>query len=253
MSGHSKWKTIKHQKGAADAKRGQLFTKLTRDIMVAVKQGGGPDPDMNYKLRLAVDKARSNSMPLDNIDRAIKRASGAADGSENLDEVLYEGYAPGGAAILVQALTSNRNRTASVVRSTFTKAGGALGESGSVAWNFEHKGLIVLELEPDKAEDVALSAIDVGADDVKVDKGYVEIYTAPENLKKVKDALEKQGIASASADLAMIPKTTVSLGPKESEQALRLLDLLEELEDSQKVYTNADFPDEVLEKYKTQA
>ncbi|MBM3925737.1 MAG: YebC/PmpR family DNA-binding transcriptional regulator [SAR202 cluster bacterium] len=253
MSGHSKWKTIKHQKGAADAKRGQLFTKLTRDIMVAVKQGGGPDPDMNYKLRLAVDKARSNSMPLDNIDRAIKRASGTGDGNENLDEVLYEGYAPGGAAILVQALTSNRNRTASVVRSTFTKAGGALGESGSVAWNFEHKGLIVLELEPDKAEDVALSAIDVGADDVKVDKGYVEVYTAPENLKKVKDALEKQGIASASADLAMIPKTTISLGPKESEQALRLLDLLEELEDSQKVYTNADFPDEVLEKYKTQA
>ncbi len=250
MSGHSKWKSIKHQKGAADAKRGQLFTRLAREITLASRQGAGADPDTNYQLRLAIDRAKSNNMPTDTIDRAIKRGSGEGGDQEQLEEILYEGYGPGGAAIMLQAVTSNRNRTASDVRSTFSKSGASLGEAGCVAWNFESKGLITLEMDPQKAEDVALLAIDAGAEDVKVEDTYVEISTLPEKLEEVKKELEKESAPISTAEISMVPKTTISLGPKEAEQTLRLLDLLEDLPDSQKVYTNADFPEETLEKYR---
>jgi len=247
MSGHSKWANIKHRKSAADAKRGQLFTKLAREIAVAARQGGS-NPDMNFRLRLAVQKAKDNNMPVSNIERAIKRASGEG-GQDTLDEVTYEGYGPGGVALVLQALTSNRNRTVSAVRATLTRAGGNLGESGCVAWNFESKGVITIETDPDQAEEIMLQAIDAGADDVKVEGGYVEIQTLPEELESVRRELEAQDIKMDTAELSMMPKATVSLDHKEAMQTLRLLDSLEELEDMQKVYANADFPDEVLEEY----
>ena len=249
MSGHSKWSTIKRSKGVADARRGQVFTKLSRDIAIAVRQGGGSDPNMNYRLRLAVDKAKSSNMPMDTIERSISRAAGGGDSGEQLEEVIYEGYGPGGTAIILEALTPNRNRTASDIRSTFTKAGASLGEAGCVAWNFEPTGIITLNEAGDRAEDIALLAIDAAAEDVKVDGGYVEIYTQPEALENVRKELENHEIDTSSAEISMRPKSTVALGVKEAEQTLRLLDNLEELMDVQKVYSNADFPDEVLEKY----
>lgn len=250
MSGHSKWSTIKHQKGAADAKRGAMFTKLSRDIALAVREGGGPDPDMNFRLRLSIDRAKNNNMPQDIIGRAIKRASGEGDAGENLEEIIYEGYGPGGGAILLQALTTNRNRTAADVRAAFSRGGGSLGESGCVAWNFETKGLIAIEMTDDaRGEEVGLLAIDAGADDVKLEDGLLEIFTAPGELLEVRRALESEGVAPESAEISMVPKSTVSLGEEEAEQTLKLLDSLEDLADVQKAYTNADFPPEVLEKY----
>jgi YebC/PmpR family DNA-binding regulatory protein len=250
MSGHSKWSTIKHQKGAADAKRGAMFTKLSRDIALAVRDGGGADPDMNFRLRLAIDKAKTNNMPQDNILRAVKRASGDGAGGDSLEEVIYEGYGPGGGAILLQALTPNRNRTAADVRSTFSRGGGNLGESGCVAWNFETKGLITLEMDDEvKGEEVSLLAIDAGADDVKLEDGLLEVYTTPEELLAVRQSLESAGVVTTATEVSMVPKSTVSLGEKEAEQTLKLLDNLEELADVQKAYTNADFPPEVLQKY----
>lgn len=253
MSGHSKWSTIKHQKGVADARRGQLFTKLSRDIGLAVRQGGSPDPALNYRLRLAIDKARSNNMPMETIDRAVKRAAGGGDSQEELAEVFYEGYGPGGAAIMLQALTTNRNRTASDVRTTFSRAGATLGEAGCVAWNFESKGIITLQVEPAQAEDIALVAIDAAAEDVRVEDGYVEIHTRPEDLEAVRRELEQRETPLASAELSMAPKSTVSLGEKEAEQTLKLLDTLEDLADVQRVYSNADFPDEALQRYSKEA
>ena len=249
MSGHSKWSTIKHQKGVADAKRGAMFTKLSRDIALAVKEGGG-DPDMNFRLRLAVENAKSSNMPQDNITRAIKRASGGGEGAEDLEEITYEGYGPGGGAILLQALTPNRNRTAADVRSTFTKCGGNLGETGCVAWNFESKGLIIIEMaDEEKGEELSLLAIDAGADDVKLEDGVLEIFTAPDQLLSIRGALEAEGIKPESAEVSMVPKATITLDASAAEQTLKLLDSLEDLDDIQKAYTNADFPPEVLERY----
>jgi YebC/PmpR family DNA-binding regulatory protein len=242
MSGHSKWSTIKRAKGAADAKRGALFTKLARNISLAAKEGGGGDPDMNFRLRIAVDQARSNNMPQDSIARAIRRATGAGgEGMEDLAEVTYEGYGPSGGAILVQALTTNRNRTASEVRSAFNKGGGNLGEAGCVAWNFDSRGVIVLEVDDEAvAEDLIMTAIDAEADDVNFEDGILEVYTAPENLLSVKTALEGEGAQPSSADVSMVPKTVIPLEDRAAEQTLRLLDSLEEL---------ADFPAQVLERY----
>ncbi len=248
MSGHSKWSTIKHQKGAADARRGQLFTKLSRDIAIAVKQGGGSDPDMNFRLRLAIDKAKSNNMPMDTIERAVTRSSGGG-GDEELEEVIYEGYGPGGTAIMLLALTSNRNRTASDIRATFSRAGGNLGEAGCVAWNFESKGVIASDVDEGQAEDIALQAIDAGAEDVDIDGKSIEIYTQPEALQAVRKELERLEVPTSSAEMSMIPKSTVRLEEKDAQQNLKLLDALEDLLDVQKVYSNADFPEEVLEKY----
>ena len=250
MSGHSKWSTIKHQKGAADAKRGVLFTKLSRDIALAVRDGGGVDPDMNFKLRLALDRAKSNNMPQDSINRAVKRGSGEGSDGETLEQVTYEGYGPGGGAILLQAVTTNRNRTASDVRSAFNRGGGNLGESGCVAWNFDLRGVVTVDIDDEeRAEELGLLAIDAGAEDIEVDEGVLEIYSPIESLQEVQKSIESEGVAIRSAEMSMVPKTTIALGDREAEQTLRLLDALEDLDDIQKAFTNADFPPEVLERY----
>jgi YebC/PmpR family DNA-binding regulatory protein len=247
MSGHSKWSTIKHQKGVADAKRGQLFTKLAREISVAVRQGGA-DTQANFKLRLIMQKARDNNMPLENIDRAIKRASGGTDGAA-LSEVTYEGYGPGGSAILAQALTDNKNRTLSEVRNILSRGGGNLGESGSVTWLFESRGVIIIDGTKENAEEVALFAIDAGAEDVKIEGTSLEVNTKPQDLEAVRKALELKKVPISSSELSMVPKTIVKLDEKSALQALKLLDKLEELDEVQHVYTNADFPDDVVGKY----
>jgi len=244
MSGHSKWSQIKRQKGAADTKRGMRFTKLAREIIVAVRQGSA-DPESNARLRLAIARAREENMPLDNIERAIKKGSGEGGEGAALEEVTYEGYGPGGAAILVQALTDNRNRTVAEVRSAFTRHSGSLGEAGSVGWLFEGKGVITLHVPGATADDLALLAIDAGAEDVEVDDGTLEVRTPPERLEQVRVALAGQA-PIASAELAMVPKTSVPLDERTSMQTLRLLDHLEDLDDVQRVYCNADFPNEAL-------
>ena len=248
MSGHSRWSQIKRQKGVADARRGQLFTKLTREIIVATRQGGS-DPESNPRLRLAVQRARDYNMPIDSIERAIKRASGQVEGAA-LTEIIFEGYGPGGAAILVQALTDNRNRTLAEVRNTFTRGGGSLGEAGSVSWLFEPKGLLVIDADQVDAEELALSAIDAGADDVKIEGSSVEIYTKPEDLETVRKALEPDFVIS-SAELSQSPKAAVKLDDKAALQALKLLDKLEGLDEVQHVFTNADFPNEVVQEYRS--
>ncbi|PKB80408.1 MAG: transcriptional regulator [SAR202 cluster bacterium Io17-Chloro-G9] len=251
MSGHSKWSTIKHQKGAADVKRGTLFTKLSKDIVLAVRQGGSSDPDTNFRLRLTIDKARSSNMPQDNITRAIKRGSGeGGEGAENLEELFYEGYGPGGGAIILHAVTSNRNRSAAEVRSTFSRGGGNLGESGCVAWNFENMGVITLEIaDEEKGEELTLLAIDAGAEDVTLEDGLLEVHTTPDRLQEVQTALEGDGASQVKSEISMVPKSTVVLDADEAERTLKLLDSLEDLEDIQKAYTNADFPADVLERY----
>jgi YebC/PmpR family DNA-binding regulatory protein len=249
MSGHSKWAQIKRQKGVADARRGQLFTKLTREIIVAVREGGS-NPEANFRLRLAIQKARDHNMPLDNIDRAIKRGSGQAEGA-SLAEMVLEGYGPSGVAILVQALSDNRNRTLQEVRNIFTRNGGNLGEAGCVAWLFNSQGVITVETDAQDAEELALQAIDAGAEDVRIENKYIEIYTKPEELEKVREALRRKSIAIASAELSMVPKSMVELEEKAALQTLKLLDRLEELDEVQLVSSNADFSDDILEKYQS--
>ncbi len=247
MSGHSKWHSIKHQKGVADARRGQLFTKLTREIIIAAREGGG-NTEMNFRLRLAVQKARDSNMPMDNIERSIKKGTGEIEGGA-LSEVKLEGYGPNGIAILVNALTDNRNRTIQDVRSTFTRHGGNLGESGCVAWLFDSKGVITIKADNVDADELALAAIDAGAEDVKVESSYVEVYTVPEELEKVRETLEKNKVKIDSSELLMVPKSLVELDEKAAMQALRLLDKIEEIDDVQNVFSNADIPDSVVEAY----
>jgi YebC/PmpR family DNA-binding regulatory protein len=249
MSGHSKWANIKRQKGAADAKRGQLFTKLAREIIVAVRQGG-PNLDSNFQLRLAVQKAKDSNVPSENIERAIKKGSGEA-GAGALAEVTFEGYGPSGIAVMVQTLTDNRNRTVQDVRRLFTRHGGNLGESGSVSWLFQNRGVITVESSDSKAEDTVLMAIDAGAEDVKAEDGYVEIYTQPQDLEKVRKAIEEKEHV-VSAELSLTPKTTVVLDENKAVQALSFLDELEALDDVQRVYSNLDFSEATLEKLRTQ-
>jgi YebC/PmpR family DNA-binding regulatory protein len=248
MGGHSHWSQVKRHKGVSDAKRGQIFTKLGREIMIAAREGGG-DPEMNPRLRLALLKGRENNMPADTVDRAIKRGTGQLEDAKQLIDVTFEGYGPGGVAILVDVLADNRNRAVSNLRSAFSRGGGSLGESGCVAWQFESKGLILIEASDSDPEEIALMAIDAGAEDVEVEDKRVEVHTAPENLEKVRRALEEMGVAVASAELSMLPKSTISLDDKQAVQVLRLLDNLEELDDVQRVYSNGDFPDEVLVEY----
>jgi YebC/PmpR family DNA-binding regulatory protein len=249
MSGHSKWSQIKRQKGVADAKRGQIFTKLAREIIVAVREGGS-NPDANFRLRLAIQRARDSSMPMDNIDRAIKRGSGQTEGT-SLVEMVLEGYGPSGAAIMVKALSDNRNRTLQDVRNIFSRHGGNLGESGCVAWLFDSRGVITVDTNELDAEELALGAIDAGAEDVKIETNYIEVYTKPEELEKVREALKQKNIPIASSELSMVPKTTVQLEEKAALQTLKLLDKLEELDEVQHVSSNADFPDSILEKYQS--
>jgi YebC/PmpR family DNA-binding regulatory protein len=245
MSGHSKWSTIKRQKGANDAKRGALFTKVAREISVAARQGGG-DPDANYRLRLAIEKARSVNMPADNIKRTIDKATGGGD-AEQFEEIVYEGYGPGGVAVLVEAATDNRNRTAAEVRSIFTKAGGQLAGSGAVAWQFEPRGLIAVNRGSQDADDVALAAIDAGAEDVDTeDPESIAVFTTPADLEAVRKALEAAGIGIESAESTMIAKQTVELDSAKARQALRLVEMLEDLEDVQRVTANFEIPEDVF-------
>ncbi len=246
MSGHSKWSTIKRKKGAADAQRGAIFTKLSREIIIAAKQGG--DPAANFKLRLAVQRAKAQNMPNDNIERAIAKGAGQGEG-EQLDEITYEGYGPGGTAILVATLTDNRNRTVAEVRHRFSRSGGNLGETGSVGWQFEAKGIITIPVKDADADDVALQAIDAGADDVSVDDGVLEVQTEPVKLEAVRKTLEAAGCEIENADFAMVPKTLIELDEKTAHQAMRLLEGLEDLEDVQRVYSNADFSDQAIASY----
>ena len=248
MSGHSKWSTIKHAKAATDAKRGQLFTKLTKEIIVAATQGGG-DVEANFRLRMAVQKAKDSNMPNDNIDRAIKKGTGESGEADQMDEVFYEGYGPGGTAIMLEVLTDNRNRTASAVRSTFTKSGGSVAEPGAVAWQFDQRGVVVAEVPEGQAEDFAMSAIDAGASDFETDDNTLHVYSPLEALENIRRLLTDQGAEIKSSEIAMLPKTVVAVDDDKARQALRLLDKLEELEDVQKVYSNADFSDAALEEY----
>ncbi len=250
MSGHSKWASIKHQKGVTDARRGQLFTKLTREIIVAAREGGS-NPEANFRLRLSVQKARDNNMPQENIERAIKRGSGELEGG-SLAEVVLEGYGPSGTAILVKALTDNRNRTIQEIRNIFTRHGSSLGESGCVAWLFESKGVITIKADNLDADELALSAIDAGAEDVKVESGYVEVYTRPDELEMVRSALEEKGPPIDSSEILMVPKTLMPLDDKAAMQALKLLDKLEEIDDVQNVFSNADIPESIVEEYQSQ-
>jgi YebC/PmpR family DNA-binding regulatory protein len=244
MSGHSKWSTIKRQKGANDAKRGAMFTKVAREIAVAARAGGG-DPDANYRLRLAMDKARSINMPADNIKRAIEKATGGGEDVQ-YEEIVYEGYGPGGVAVLVEAATDNRNRTAAEVRSIFAKTGGQLAGSGAVAWQFEARGLITVARDGADADEVALTAIDAGAADVDTESDPIEIYTEPAELFTVRKAIEDAGVAVEDSESAMVARQTVNLDADHVRKALRLVELLEDLDDVQRVTTNVDIPEDML-------
>ncbi|MBU1879107.1 MAG: YebC/PmpR family DNA-binding transcriptional regulator [Chloroflexi bacterium] len=245
MSGHSKWATIRRSKAANDAKRGQLFTKLGRAITIAAREGGG-DPETNFKLRLAVQKARESNMPMYNVERAIQRGAGGGE-DDNYEEIMYEGYGPGGLAILIQVATDNRRRTVAEVRSTLTRAGGSLGATGCVAWQFESKGVILLDAQDKDPEELALLAIDAGAEDVDIDDtdGRVEVRTELTLLQIVKDALENEA-PIISAEVSMIPKTVLALDEKDALRSMRLMEQLEELDDVQDVYTNLDISDELI-------
>ena len=244
MSGHSKWSTIKRQKGVNDSKRSAMFTKVAREIAVAARAGGG-DPDANYRLRLAIDKARSINMPAENIKRSIEKATGGGE-AEQYEEIVYEGYGPGGVAVLVEAATDNRNRTAAEVRSIFTKTGGQLAGSGAVAWQFEARGLITVPRDGSDPDEVALAAIDAGAVDVDTESDPIEIYTEPGDLEGVRTALDAAGVNVDGAESAMLAKQTVSLEADQVRKAMRMVDLLEDLDDVQRVTTNVDIPEEVL-------
>jgi YebC/PmpR family DNA-binding regulatory protein len=244
MSGHSKWSQIKRQKGAADARRGALFTKVTREIVIAAREGG-PDADGNYKLRLAVEKARSVNMPQENIKRAIERASGPGE-ADRYEEIAYEGYGPGGVAILVETATDNRNRTAADIRSIFSKHGGQLAGAGSVAWQFEPRGIISVVPKGTAPDDIALLAIDAGAADVDTDPELVEVYVDPPDLERVRGDLEGAGLAVDAAEISMVAKMPMTVEPARARQNLRLVESLEEHDDVQRVTANFEIPEEVF-------
>jgi YebC/PmpR family DNA-binding regulatory protein len=246
VSGHSKWSTIKRKKGAEDAKRGKLFTKLSRAIIVAAKEGGS-DPDSNAALAGAIAKARSYSMPKDNIERAVARGAGAAEGGEAFDPVVYEGYGPDGVAIIVEALTDNRNRTAADVRSIFTKHNGSLGGPGSVAWQFDRKGVVLVPADGVDEDELTLEAADAGAEDVGREGDAWQVTTEPSALAQVRDGLAAAGVEILDAELRMVPKTTVRLEGDGARRLLRMVDALEDLDDVQAVHANFDIPDAVLE------
>ena len=247
MSGHSKWAGIKHKKAVVDAKRGQAFTRASREITIAAKEGGGGDIEGNFRLRLAVQKAREANMPADRIQAAIDRGTGAGKG-ESLEELRYEGYGPAGVAIMVDSMTDNRNRTAAAIRHVFSKHGGSLGETNSVAWMFERKGVITAEAGDKDAEEIGLVAIEAGADDIQVEGRTVEITTDPSSFETVRKAVEATGVDFENAEITMQPKQTVPVGEDKAASVLRLLEALEEEDDVQQVYANFDIPEEVLER-----
>jgi len=249
MSGHSKWATIKRRKQAEDTRRGKMFTKLAREITVAAREGG--DPETNFRLRLAVDRARMANMPKSNIERAVKRGTGELKGEE-LEDLYYEGYSSNGVAILVQVLTDNRNRAVADVRRVLSKHGGNLGAAGCVAWLFDLKGYISIEVSEEDAEELALLAIEAGAEDVETGGQLVEIYTDPSSLQRVKEALQQGGF-SGESQLSMIPRSVNGLSREKTLQTMRLIDALEELEDVQQVHSNLDITDEVMMEYEAAA
>ena len=244
MSGHSKWASIKHKKGAADAKRGKIFTKLIKEITVAARIGGG-DPDGNPRLRTSILIAKSKNMPVDNITRAIKKGTGELEGVQ-YEEHTYEGYGPGGAAIFLEAMTDNKNRTVSEIRAALGKAGGNLGENGCVGWMFEKKGFISVKTEAKSEDELMELAIDAGADDMQTVEDHYEITTAVENFESVRKALEDAGVPMETAELTRIPQNTVSLDEKKGKALLKLMDILDDHDDIQKAYSNFDISDEVM-------
>jgi YebC/PmpR family DNA-binding regulatory protein len=244
MSGHSKWSSIKHKKAATDAKRGKIFTKLIKEITVAARLGGG-DLEANPRLRTAVAAAKNENMPKDNIERAIKKGTGELEGV-NYEESIYEGYGPGGAAVLVESLTDNKNRTVADIRRIFGKNGGSLGENGCVAWMFDKKGYIAVENTSVDEEVLLETALDAGAEDIKEDDSNFEVITAPADFEAVKEAIDNASIAYLAAEITMLPQTTANLTGKEAEQMVRLMEMLEDCDDVQKVYTNADIPEEIV-------
>jgi YebC/PmpR family DNA-binding regulatory protein len=244
MSGHSKWSSIKHKKGATDAKRGKIFSKLNKEITVAARIGGG-DPGSNPRLRTAIQAAKSENMPKDNMERAIKKGTGELEGV-NYEEGFYEGYGPGGAAIFIESLTDNKLRAVAEIRHIFNKSGGNLGENGCVSWMFDKKGYIVIEKKGIDEETLMETAIDAGAEDVREDEINIEVITAPNDFEAVREAVDKASISYVVAEITMLPKTTVNLEGKEAEQMIKLMETLEDCDDVQKVYTNADIPDELV-------
>lgn len=247
MSGHSKWAQIKRKKGAADVKKGAMFTRLGREISIAAREGGG-DPSANFALRLAIEKARAQNMPKENIERAIKRGTGELSEGGQLEEVMYEGYGPGGTALLVQVLTDNRNRAAAEVRHLFTRGGGNLAATNAVAWMFDKKGVLTLE-NVKNPEDLALELIDAGAEDYKLDGNVLDLYCAPENLRTLKDAIEKRKVPIASAEIAWIAKSTATISDEQAVSTMKLMEALEEHDDVQKVHSNLDISDAIMHKF----
>ena len=247
MAGHSKWANIKHRKSRQDAKRGKIFTKLAREITVAAREGGG-DPEYNITLRLAIDRAKAGNMPNDNIDRAIKRGTGELEG-ERLEDIVYEAYGPGGAGLVIQVVTDNRNRTLADLRKIFNRQGGNLGESGSVMWQFDRKGRIVVDTGNADPDELALLAIDAGADDFEVDEGLISLYTEPTDLDSVRTEVAEAGVTITDAELTMIPKTPLALDQAAALKVLRLMEALEDLDDVQQVYSNLDISDDLLTAY----
>jgi YebC/PmpR family DNA-binding regulatory protein len=247
MSGHSKWSTIKRKKAAADAKRGQIFTRLAREITIAAREGGG-DPDTNFRLRLAIDKAKAGNMPKDNIERAVLRGTGGGK-DDVLEEITYEGYAPHGVAVLVQVLTDNRNRTVAEVRRVFNKQGGSLSEVGAVAWQFDRKGYIAIEPDGIDPDDIFEYAVEAGADDVIIGDDLIEVYAELSNFRTVQETLTASGVEFATAELSMVPKNTLQLAPDETLKVMRVIEALEDLDDVQQVYSNLDISDELMTQY----
>ncbi|MGE3857794.1 MAG: YebC/PmpR family DNA-binding transcriptional regulator [Dehalococcoidia bacterium] len=245
MSGHSKWSSIKHKKAATDAKKGQAFTKIARDITMAARNGD-PNPEMNPSLRLAIQKAKQANMPNDNVKRAIERATGGGD-ADLLQEIQYEGYGPGGTAVIVQVITDNKNRTVADLRMAFSRNGGTLADNGAVSWQFDNRGVIAVDTSKSDSDEVQLAAIEAGALDVDVSEGLVEVYTEPSDLHTVRAALEEAGFTIESAEPAKVPQNKVHLDEKHALTALKLFDWLEDLDDVSRVYSNAEIDDEVLE------
>ncbi|MCL4425696.1 MAG: YebC/PmpR family DNA-binding transcriptional regulator [Firmicutes bacterium] len=248
MSGHSKWANIKHQKAKADAQKGNVYSKLAREIMVAARQGGG-NPEANFRLKTAILKAREANIPSDNINRAIQRGTGALEGV-NYEELVYEGYGPGGVAVLLDVMTDNRNRTAGEIRHLFSKHGGNLAENGAVAWLFDRKGFISLEREKNRLgeDEIMMLALEAGAEDMKTEEEGYEVLTSPEDLERVKNLLEKSGLKVSMAEITKVPKTAVPLSGRQAEQMLKLMDLLEDHDDVQKVYANFEIAEEEMKR-----
>ena len=246
MSGHSKWSSIKHKKGAADAKRGKIFSKLIKEITVAARMGGGGDPASNPRLRTAIQAAKNENMPKDNIERAIKKGTGELEGA-NYEENIYEGYGPGGAAVFIESLTDNKNRAVSEIRHIFSKYGGNMGETGCVAWMFTKKGYISVLKSEVQEETLMETVLEAGAEDVREDDKYFEVITAPEDFETVKGAIETASIAFETAEVTMVPSNTTDLTGKDAERMIKLMDAMDDCDDVQKVHTNADIPDELIE------